>query len=229
VIGRGRNGIDATMRILNADGGDVEACGNATRCVAQLLFEEQDAARVTIDTPGGTLVCTDAGGGNVTVDMGPPRFAWNEVPLSSEVDTNKFMLNVGGSTKEASAVSVGNPHCVIFVADADSAPVGSLGPKIETHPMFPQRTNVEFVSVIDRATLRMRVWERGVGITKACGTGACAAAAAAFRRDLIDSKVKVILDGGPLLLETRLSDGHLLMTGPSALAFRGELDLETFG
>jgi diaminopimelate epimerase len=184
---------------------------------------------VTIDTPGGTLVCTDAGGGNVTVDMGKPRFGWNEVPLASPVDTDKFNLDVDGSRQEVAALSVGNPHCVLFVRDAETAPVGTLGPQIEIHPMFPHRTNVEFVSMIDRATLRMRVWERGVGITKACGTGACASAAAALRRGLTDNRVKVILDGGPLVLETRPSDGHLLMTGPSALAFRGEIDLETFG
>lgn len=228
VIERGRSGIDAAMRIINADGNEVEACGNATRCIAQLLFEEQDVLRVTIDTPGGELVCTDAGGGDVTVDMGQPRFDWKDIPLAASTDTNRFELKVDTSHLEAAAVSTGNPHCVLFVEDAEKSPVGTLGPQIENHPMFPRRTNVEFVSAIDRGTLRMRVWERGAGITKACGTGACASAAAALRRGIADAKVRVLLDGGPLVIETRASDGHLLMTGPSTLSFRGDIDLETY-
>jgi diaminopimelate epimerase len=120
---------------------------------------------------------------------------------------------------------MGNPHCVLFVDDAEAAPVAGLGPRIEIHPMFPKRTNVEFVAVRDRAHLRMRVWERGAGITQACGSGACAAAVAAHRRGLADAKVEVELDGGVLLLEQRGGDGHVLMTGPAALSFRGEIDL----
>ncbi|MBU6298755.1 MAG: diaminopimelate epimerase [Alphaproteobacteria bacterium] len=224
VIERGVNGADAFMRIFNADGGEVESCGNAARCVAHLLMEEKDRDSVRIDTLGGALVCTGAGGGMVTVDMGAPNLMWDEVPLARPADTNRFALNVDGTTHMASAVSVGNPHCVLFVDDADAAPVASLGPRIETHPMFPKRTNVEFVSVRDRGHLRMRVWERGSGITHACGSGTCAAAVAAHRRGLTDTKIEVELDGGVLAVELRVSDDHILMTGPTALSFHGEID-----
>ena len=225
VIARGSDGADAVMRIRNADGGEVESCGNAARCVAQLLMEELGRDQVRIDTLGGSLVCTDAGGGLVTVDLGAPILTWDKIPLARPTDTNSFALNVDGTAYIASALSVGNPHCVLFVDDAEAAPVADLGSRIETHPMFPNRTNVEFVTVRDRAHLRMRVWERGVGITRACGTGTCAAAVAAHRRDLTDDKVEVELDGGVLTIELRESDGHILMTGPSSLAFRGEVDL----
>ena len=225
VIARGNDEADAVMRIRNADGGEVESCGNAARCVAQLLMAELELDQVRIDTLGGLLLCTDAGGGLVTVDLGAPILTWDKVPLARPADTNSFALNVDGTAHIVSAVSVGNPHCILFVDDAEAAPVASLGPRIETHPMFPNRTNVEFVTVRDRAHLRMRVWERGVGITRACGTGTCAAAVAAHRRDLTDDKVEVELDGGVLAIELRESDGHILMTGPSSLAFRGEVDL----
>ena len=225
VIARGSDGADAVMRIRNADGGEVESCGNAARCVAQLLMAELDRDEIRIDTLGGLLLCTDAGGGLVTVDMGAPILTWDKVPLAHPADTNSFALNVDGTIHIVSAVSVGNPHCVLFVDDAEAAPVASLGPRIETHPMFPNRTNIEFVTVRDRGHLRMRVWERGVGITRACGTGTCAAAVAAHRRDLTNDKVEVELDGGVLTVELRESDGHILMTGPSSLAFRGEVDL----
>jgi diaminopimelate epimerase len=218
-------GADAAMRIFNADGGEVESCGNAARCVARLLMEELDRDTVRIDTPGGPLGCSDAGGGLVTVDMGAPVLAWDKVPLSCPADTNRFMLRVDGTSYAVAVVSMGNPHCVLFVDDAEAAPVASLGPRIETHPMFPNRTNVEFVTVRDRSHLRMRVWERGAGITQACGSGACAVAVAAHRRGLADAKVEVELDGGTLAIELREGDGHVLMTGPAALSFRGEVDL----
>lgn len=249
VIGRGVNGADATMRILNADGGEVEACGNATRCVAQLLMEERDAGSVKIDTPGGLLLCSDAGSGLVTVDMGKPEFDWTKIPLSREVDTKRFSLRLDPPPRDvlpgdvlprdatrrdpsskwrgevmASALATGNPHCVFFVDDADSEPVETIGPVVEHHPMFPARVNVEFVTVRSRKELRMRVWERGVGVTKACGTGACAAAIAAMRRGLADRKVDVVLDGGTLTIEWT-ADDHMLMTGPAALAYRGDVDL----
>ena len=178
---------------------------------------------------GGPLVCTRAGDGLVTVDMGAPRFDWREVPLAQATDTN--CLRAGRrrqrSCREASAVSVGNPHVVLFVDDAENAPVAELGPRSKTIRCFPQRTNVEFVSAaIARTRLRMRVWERGVGITLACGTGACATAVAAHRRGLTGRKVEVVLDGGTLHIEWRESDDHVLMTGPATLAFSGEVDLE---
>jgi diaminopimelate epimerase len=228
VIERGRGGFDALMRSINADGGEVESCGNASRCVARLLMEELDRPQVTIDTQGGALVCRDAGGGNVTVDMGAPRFNWRDIPLAEDVDTMRFVLEIDGSNHTLSAVSVGNPHCVLFVEDAERAPVAELGPGLETHSMFPKRTNVEFATIETRAKMRMRVWERGAGMTSACGTGACAAVAAAHRLGLMNRSVEVMLDGGPLAIELREADDHILMTGPAVLAFQGELNLEAY-
>jgi diaminopimelate epimerase len=228
VIERGRGGFDAVMRSINADGGEVESCGNASRCVARLLMEELDRPRVTIDTQGGPLICSDAGGGNVTVDMGAPRFEWQQIPLAEDVDTQRFVLEVDGANHTVSAVSVGNPHCVLFVEDAERAPVAELGPSLETHSIFPKRTNVEFVTIATPAKMRTRVWERGAGITSACGTGACAAVAAAHRLGLTGRTVEVMLDGGALAIALRESDNHILMTGPAVLAFQGELNLESF-
>lgn len=228
VIERGKPGFDATMRSINADGSEVESCGNASRCVARLLMEELDRTEVRIATRGGPLICTDAGGDKITVDMGPPRFDWKDIPLSESVDTNAFPLRVDDEDFVAAAVSVGNPHCVLFVEDAEKADVARIGAKLETHPLFPQRTNVEFVSVRDRSRLRMRVWERGTGITSACGTGACATAAAASRRGLVGRSVEVLLDGGPLAIMQRESDSHILMTGPARLSFQGDLDFESY-
>jgi len=219
---------DAAMRIYNADGGEVESCGNAARCVARLLMEEKDKDAVSIDSPGGLLACADAGHGEVTVDLGPARLAWDEIPLARPADTNNFAIEVGGESFHVAAVNVGNPHCIVFEGNADTAPVEALGPRIETHAMFPKRTNVEFVTVKDRFHLRMRVWERGAGITSACGTGACASAVAAHRRGLCERKAEVMLDGGPLSIEWRESDGHVLMTGPTMLAFKGEVELKDY-
>jgi len=227
VIERGKPKFDATMRSLNADGSEVESCGNASRCVARVLMEELDRSEVHIATRGGPLICTDAGGDKITVDMGPPRFDWKDIPLSESVDTNAFPLRVDDEDFVAAAVSVGNPHCILFVEDAEKADVARIGAKLETHPLFPQRTNVEFVSVRDRSRLRMRVWDRGTGITSACGTGACATVAAASRRGLVGRNVEVLLDGGPLSIMQRESDSHILMTGPARLSFRGDLDFES--
>lgn len=228
VIEKSATGADAFMRIRNADGGEVEACGNAARCVARLLMDERGTDRVRIDTVGGPLMCEDAGSGSVTVDMGAPKFGWQEIPLSEPRDIDPFILDVDAKSYEVSALSTGNPHCVLFVHDAETAPVATLGPKIEHHKLFPARTNVEFVSVLGPDRLRMRVWERGAGITSACGTGACATAVAAHRRGFAGRKVEIVLDGGPLAIEWRESDGHMLMTGPTMLSFRGEIDLAAF-
>ena len=228
VIGEGRNGFDAAMRIYNADGGEVESCGNAARCVARLLMEEKDRDRVTIDTPGGELFCADAGAGWVTVDIGAPHLDWKDIPLNEAMDTNHVLFEIDGRRFDGVGVNVGNPHCVLFVDNAEAVPVATFGPKIEWHELFPARINAEFVSVKDRAHLRMRVWERGAGITSACGTGACASAVAAHRRGLTDRKVEVMLDGGPLIIEWRASDDHVLMTGPTMLSFKGDVDLGAY-
>jgi diaminopimelate epimerase len=218
--------VDAGIQFFNADGSESESCFNATRCVARLLLDERGLTRVKLSTKGGILVCSDAGKGLVTLDMGPPRLEWQQVPLASQVDTANFPLDVGGTVLDVSAVSMGNPHCVLFVPDAQKAPVAQLGPKIETLPFFPNRTNVEFAQVLDRGRIRMRVWERGVGITLACGTGACATAVAAMRRELVGRKVELVLDGGSLSIEWREADDHVLMTGPTAMPFRGRLELD---
>jgi diaminopimelate epimerase len=227
VIEQSLNGADAAMRIFNADGGEVESCGNAARCVARLLMDENGNSAVRLDSEGGPLACSDARG-LVSVDMGAPRFGWREIPLAREVDANSFALDVAGehlaALQAVAAVSVGNPHCVLFVQG--DAPVETLGPAIERHPMFPQRTNVEFVQVVASDRMRMRVWERGAGITLACGTGACAAVAAAQRRGLCGTRVEVLLDGGPLTIEWAGGEAHIFMTGPTALSYRGEIDLE---
>ena len=226
LIAPGSATADARLVFTNADGGEIESCGNATRCIGRLLMDERGLSRVKLDTKGGLLTCEDAGQGMVLADMGPPGLNWNEIPLAQETDTEKFTLAVDGTTLTASAVSMGNPHCVLFVDDAGLAPVTSLGPKLETHKLFPKRVNVEFAQVKDREHIRMRVWERGVGVTLACGTGACATVVAAVRRGLTERKVSVELDGGTLLVDWRESVGHVLMTGPAKTVFTGELDLD---
>lgn len=226
VIEQAKNGVDAFMRIFNSDGGEVESCGNAARCVARLLMDEKHAHAIRLDTTGGALAC-EASGDLVTVDMGVPRFVWRDIPLARDVDTKSFALE-GFEEPElqaVGAVNVGNPHCVVFVDSADDAPVYGLGRKIETHPMFPERVNAEFVSTLAPNRLRMRVWERGVGVTMACGTGACATIAAAQRRGFCGNTCDVVLDGGTLHLEWAGEGKPIFMTGPSALAYRGEIDL----
>jgi diaminopimelate epimerase len=217
---------DATLRFFNADGGEVAACGNATRCIARLLMDERGLARVRLDSKAGSLLCSDAGKRLVTADMGAPGLDWKEIPLAEATDTMQFQFALDGRALTASAVSMGNPHCILFVGDAEKAPVAQIGPLIETHALFPSRVNVEFAQVLDKSRIRMRVWERGVGITLACGTGACATAVAAIRKGLVNRQVEVILDGGSLTLEWREEDGHVLMTGPGVTSFTGEIDLD---
>jgi diaminopimelate epimerase len=158
--------------------------------------------------------------------MGEPKLDWQQVPLAEARDTTNFLLEIGTSSVPVSAVSMGNPHCVLFLPDAAAAPVTMLGPKIETLPLFPNRTNVEFAQVLDKERIRMRVWERGVGVTLACGTGACATAVAAVRRGLTGRKVQLILDGGSLHIDWREEDNHVVMTGPAVTVFRGRVELD---
>ena len=215
------------MRIQNADGGEVEACGNATRCVADMLMAEGGLSRVVIETVAGLLPAERAGGGRIAVDMGLARLDWRDIPLAEPCDTLHLPI-AHGALSDPVAVNMGNPHAVFLVPDAEAAPVAEAGPALEHHRLFPQRANIEFVQVLDRNSLRMRVWERGVGITQACGSGACAAAVAAIRRGLTGRKVQVILDGGALELEWRV-DGHVVMTGPVATSFTGELPASVLG
>jgi diaminopimelate epimerase len=218
---------DAFMRIWNADGGQVEQCGNAARCVGWLLMEATGRDSVRLDTPAGVLAVDRAGAKVVTVDMGKPGLDWREIPLEEAMDTRGIELQVGPIDNPVlhtpGAVSMGNPHCVFFVQDAETAPVREVGSMIEHHRLFPQRTNVEFCQVKSRDRIRVRVWERGVGVTRACGTGACAALVAAHRRNLCDRKATVEMDGGDLVIEWRRDDDHVLMTGPVAVEFTGTL------
>ena len=218
---------DAFMRIYNADGGEVAACGNASRCVASLLMAEGASSHTVIETDAGLLDAEAAPNLMVSVDMGPARLDWRDIPVSAAIDTLHLNLEAG-PLKDPVGVNVGNPHAVFFVDDAEAIPLESVGPVIETDALFPDFTNVEAAQIIDRNTIRLRVWERGVGITQACGTGACATLIAAARRDLTDRKATVILDGGPLVIEW-MADNHVMMTGPVATSFRGVVDVDTLG
>ena len=214
------NEADLRMRIFNADGGEAEACGNAARCVALLEGGER-----RIETRGGTIR-SSANGAAATIDMGEPRFGWDEIPLAYPMDT--AAMPVGWETlKQPFAVNVGNPHVVFFVDDVRSVPLDRLGPEIERDPLFPQRINVGVASA-EGAALRLLVWERGAGLTRACGTAACAAAVAAISRRLARSPVEVRLPGGSLTIEWE-AGGTIRMSGPATHVFSGELDLEEFG
>ncbi len=213
---RDHPGAAAEIEFWNPDGGTAQACGNATRCVAEMLFRENGADSLVLRTERGLLPCRRRPDGVVEVNMGAPVFDWHLIPLAEDVDIDA--LPVEGAP---SAVSMGNPHCVFFVADAEAAPVETLGPTIERHPLFPERTNVEFVEVRSPTELRMRVWERGAGVTLACGSGACAAAVAAARRGLAGRRVTVRLDGGAL--EVDWTEAGVLMAGPTAHVFDGVL------
>ncbi len=216
-----RNGGDVFMRIWNADGGEVGACGNATRCVAALL-----GGHARIETLGGELTVHPAASG-FTVDLGDPRFAWDEIPLAYPLDTADLPLAWDG-LERPSALSLGNPHIVFFVEDADAVALGEIGPRIATDPLFPEGTNVGVCELVAPNRLALRVWERGAGLTRACGTGAAAAAVAAHRRGLTARRVRVDQAGGSLAIDWR-TDGHVLMTGPASVSFTGEVDLAAYG
>ena len=217
---------DAFMRIWNADGGEVSACGNATRCVGWLLTEASDFSKVAIATAAGVLLAERVGDRRVRVDMGQPGLGWQDIPLAEEMDTRGIELQVGPIDAPIlhtpGCVSMGNPHVVFFVPDVASAPVREVGPLIEHHRLFPERTNVNFAEIVAPDHIRLRVWERGVGETRACGTGACAALVAAARRGLTGRKARVELTGGELEIEWT-PDGRVLMTGPIEVEFTGAL------
>lgn len=218
---------DVFMRIRNADGGEVAACGNATRCVAAVLMKEKKADHVIIETAAGLLDTEAAANGQVRVDMGPVRLDWREIPLAEAIDTLHVPIDIP-PLRDAVGVNVGNPHAVFFVPDAEAVPLSTVGPIIERHRLYPERVNVGVAQVQSEDEIRLRVWERGAGITMACGTGACAALIAANRRGLTGRKATVMLDGGPLLIEW-LPDNHVVMTGPVAVSFRGVLDPSLLG
>lgn len=206
---------DIDLDFWNADGSRAGACGNATRCVARYMMDQTGKSELTIRTSRGVLQAR-ADGDQVAVNMGQPQTAWDNVPLSKNVDTAHLPIK-----GDPAAVGMGNPHCVFFVEDADQVDVAGIGPTYEKHALFPERTNVEFASVRSPEEIRMRVWERGTGITLACGSGACATAVAAHQRGLTGPKVRMQLDGGWLTLDIR-EDG-VWMTGPTAFVFEGKL------
>lgn len=213
---------DAYMRIWNADGGESEACGNAARCVAWLLMEEGGAVSRRIETPAGMLYAERAGDRVVTVDMGSPLLRWEEIPLARAMPTDRMDYDVNGLAAPG-AVNMGNPHVVFFVNEVRAVPVDTLGPRVEHDALFPQRVNVGFAEVRSPQQVRLRVWERGAGLTKACGTGACAAVVAAHRQGRTGRSVEVLVDGGSLQIEWREGDDRVLMTGPVELEGTGDL------
>ena len=210
------------MRIRNPDGSEAEACGNATRCVADLLRRETGDIRVRIETAAGLLEAEAMPDGCVSVDMGPVRTGWREIPLGRAMDTERVELTLGPLSAPV-CTNIGNPHATFFVTSPEAVDLAALGPVLEHHPLFPQRANIGVAAVRDRRNIRLRVWERGAGITRACGSGACAALVAANRRGLSERRATVELDGGTLDIAWR-DDGHVIMAGPVALSFEGAFD-----
>lgn len=215
------------MGVWNSDGSEVGACGNAARCLGAILMDETGETGVAFETMSGEIVAERVGAGRVAVDMGAPRFHWKQIPLAKETQDTRFIdVKLGPIDKPVlwgpSAVNMGNPHCIFFVDNAEAQALDKFGPMIENHPMFPERANVSVAEVRGRHLIRLRVWERGAGVTKACGTAACAAVVAAVRRRLVDRKATVELDGGMLAIEWR-EDDHVIMTGPYELEYEGVL------
>ncbi len=222
---------DVFMRIFNADGSEVGACGNAARCVAWLIAQETGGREATIETGSELLRAQVESAEQVTIDMGAPRFAWDEIPLAEPFhDTTGIELQIGPIDAPVlhspSVVNVGNPHAIFWVDDVETHDLNRFGPLLENHPIFPERANISLAHVTARDAITLRTWERGAGLTQACGTAACAATAAAARKKLTDRRVTVTLPGGQLLIEWG-EDGRILMSGPAALEFEGKLSAET--
>ena len=226
-------GTDAFIRIYNNDGSEAGACGNGMRCVADLVAKESGKSALTFETTSGILNCWKGADGLFTVDMGVPRFMWNEIPLAEEFrDTRAIELQIGPIDKPVlhspSVVNMGNPHAIFWVDDVNAYDLARLGPLLENHPIFPERANITLAQIVDRENIVIRTWERGAGLTQACGSAACAAAVAAARLKRTERKVKVVLPGGDLTIEWRERDGHVLMTGPVEFEFTGNFDAALF-
>ncbi|HEY2615757.1 MAG TPA: diaminopimelate epimerase [Acetobacteraceae bacterium] len=217
---------DAFMRIRNPDGAEAGACGNATRCVVELLARETGRRSQVIRTIAGNLPSEALSDGRVRVDMGPARLDWPDIPLARPMDTLHLDLALG-PVADPAAASMGNPHATFFVADLAQLPIAELGPRLERDALFPERTNIGFAQVLAPDRIRLRVWERGAGLTLACGSGACAALVNAHRRGLTRRRATILVDGGELEIEWR-RDGHVLMTGPVTTSFIGEIDLAAY-
>jgi len=226
VVEKPTGDADFRYRIFNADGGEVEQCGNGARCFVVFVRDQglTDKVELRVETAGGLIVPRLEADGQVSVDMGVPRFAPEDVPFEGGEGAVAEMLDVDGTPVRVSVLSMGNPHAVQVVTDVDAAPVATQGPRIERHPRFPQRVNAGYMQVVDRATIRLRVWERGVGETLACGTGACAAVVAGIRRGLLDPRVRVLVRGGELTIAWAGDNRPVQMTGPATTVFEGEWD-----
>ena len=220
-------GVDFRYRIFNADGGEVEQCGNGARCFARFVVDKglTDRREIAVETASGVIRPRIEADGQVTVDMGAPRFEPADIPFDAEARAERYALDLGDVTLQIGAVSMGNPHAVILVDDVDSAPVAEWGPRVESHPRFPERTNVGFLQVVSRDRIRLRVYERGSGETQACGTGACAAAVVAQLWGLVDDEVAVDLPGGRLLIRWTGGEAPVFMTGPAETVFEGSITL----
>ena len=221
-------GTDFRYRIFNADGGEVEQCGNGARCFVRFVRERglTDKSEIRVETAAGIIMPRLEADGEVTVNMGAPVFAAQRIPFITDSDALVQPLQVDGTTVEISAVSMGNPHAVQVVADVDAAPVAAQGPLIERHARFPQRVNAGYMQVQDRGRIRLRVYERGTGETLACGTGACAAVAVGIRRGLLDARVRVSTRGGDLTIRWEGGDNPVWMTGPAVTVFEGEIEID---
>jgi diaminopimelate epimerase len=228
------SGTDGFVRIYNNDGSEAGACGNGMRCVAELMFKETGKRSLIFETRAGLLNCWQGETPLVsTVDMGMPRFAWNEIPLSEEFrDTRAIELQIGPLGKpilhSPSVVNMGNPHAVFWVDDVNAFDLGKIGPLLENHPMFPERANISLANVRSREHVVVRTWERGAGLTKACGSAACAVAVAAARLRRTGRKVTITLPGGDLIIEWRERDDHVLMTGTATFEYEGRFDPALF-
>lgn len=221
-------GTTAFMRIYNADGSEVSACGNGTRCVALSVATATGGSSMTLESAAGLLAVTVGGADSITVDMGQPRFGWQDIPLADEFrDTRAIQLQIGPIDDPVlhspSVVNVGNPHAIFWVDDVDSYDLGRFGPLLENHPIFPERANISLAKVIGRDRIVLRTWERGTGLTKACGSAACAAAVCGVRKKLVDTTVTVTLPGGELIISWSPPGGRILMTGPAEFEHEGVL------
>lgn len=219
---------DIRMRIWNSSGEEVASCGNASRCLADLLIDETGRPVVTIDTDGGLLRCKRASHGQISVNMGVPQFGWQHIPLAEEFhDTRAIELQIGPIDDPVlhtpSVVNVGNPHCIFWVEDVEAIALDKVGPLLENHPIFPERANISIAQIINRQQVVLKVWERGAGLTRACGTAACAVIACAVRKTLTERAITVSLPGGDLHMEWRAHDDAIIMTGPVAYEFEGML------
>ena len=219
--------VDFRYRIFNSDGSEVEQCGNGARCFARFVVDKRLTVKkqIRVETKGGIIELNLRPDGQVTVDMGAPRLLPEQIPFQADAEALSYTVEVDGQRHELAAVSMGNPHAVLRVDNVDSAPVHSLGPKLEHHPRFPKRVNVGFLQVINRQQARLRVWERGAGETQACGSGACAAAVAAIRQGWMDSPLQLELPGGSLSIEWAGPGQPVMMTGPAVRVYEGQIRL----